>query len=143
MNKDKVNIVTYDLKGSEINRYVKNREDNSKVLMDTNFVEDFGGEPLALDQKIYTLFLCAISNDTKICRNMDVMDYSLLCIIIDYKEDEIKEENEENIILRDNENVKYIRLGVIDYFRKYTSDKQFETIFKTIINKFNKLIIIL
>ena len=138
LNKDKVNIVTYDLKGSEINRYVKNREDNSKVLMDTNFVEDFGGEPLALDQKIYTLFLCAISNDTKICRNMDVMDYSLLCIIIDYKEDEIKEENEENIILRDNENVKYIRLGVIDYFRKYTSDKQFETIFKTIINKFNK-----
>ena len=80
-------IITYELKGSEINRYIKNKE-NSRVLMDTNFVEDFGGEPLPLDQKIYTLFLCSISNDTKICRNMEVIDYSLLCIIIDYKEDE-------------------------------------------------------
>ena len=62
-------IITYDLKGSEINRYIKNKE-NSRVLMDTNFVEDFGGEPLPLDQKIYTLFLCSISNDTKICSEM-------------------------------------------------------------------------
>lgn len=36
------NIVTYDLKGSEINRYIKTKE-NSTVLMDTNFMEDFGG----------------------------------------------------------------------------------------------------
>ena len=88
------NIITYDLKGSELNRYIKNKE-NGRVLMDTNFVEDFGGEPLVLDQKIYTLLLCAIKNDTKICRNMDVIDYSLLCIIIDYKEDENKENNNE------------------------------------------------
>ena len=130
-------IVTYDLKGSEINRYIKNKEDGG-VLMDTNFVEDFGGEPLALDQKIYTLFLCSIINDTKICRNMDVMDYSLLCIIIDYKDDEAKEENDNKELIYREDKVKYIRLGVIDYFRKYTSDKQIETFVKTIINKFNK-----
>ena len=135
------NIITYDLKGSELNRYIKNKE-NGRVLMDTNFVEDFGGEPLVLDQKIYTLLLCAIKNDTKICRNMDVIDYSLLCIIIDYKEDENKENNNEQneiskIVFKkgeNEENVKYIRLGVLDYFRKYTSDKQFETLFKTIVN---------
>ena len=137
-------MITYDLKGSEINRYIKTKEPG-KVLMDTNFVEDFGGEPLPLDQKIYTLFLCAISNDTKICRNMEVIDYSLLCIMIDYKEDG---ENEEEKIKKpylkkvydrgDNEGkVQFIRLGVLDYFRKYTSDKQLETLFKTIINKFN------
>ena len=136
-------IITYDLKGSEINRYIKNKE-NSRVLMDTNFVEDFGGEPLPLDQKIYTLFLCSISNDTKICRNMEVIDYSLLCIIIDYKEDENNEDDKKNNYLKkiynkgDNEgNVKFIRLGVLDYFRKYTSDKQLETLVKTIMNKFN------
>ena len=38
----------------------------------------------------------------------------------------------------DNEGkVKFIRLGVLDYFRKYTSDKQLETLVKTIMNKFN------
>ena len=134
------NIVTYDLKGSEINRYIKTKE-NSTVLMDTNFMEDFGGEPLALDQKIYTLFLCAISNDKKICRNMGVMDYSLLCIIIDYNEEENKEEKEEEKYLKkifnkgDNEGkVQFIRLGILDYFRKYTGEKQIETLYKTIIN---------
>ena len=73
---------------------------------------------------------------------MDVIDYSLLCIIIDYKEDENKENNNEQneiskIVFKkgeNEENVKYIRLGVLDYFRKYTSDKQFETLFKTIVN---------
>ena len=137
-------MITYDLKGSEINRYIKTKEPG-KVLMDTNFVEDFGGEPLPLDQKIYTLFLCAISNDTKICRNMEVIDYSLLCIMIDYKEDENnEEENIKKPYLKkvydrgDNEGkVQFIRLGVLDYFRKYTSDKQLETFVKTILNKFN------
>ena len=137
-------MITYDLKGSEINRYIKTKEPG-KVLMDTNFVEDFKGEPLPLDQKIYTLFLCAISNDTKICRNMEVIDYSLLCIMIDYKEDENdKEENINKPYLKkvydrgDNEGkVQFIRLGVLDYFRKYTSDKQLETFVKTILNKFN------
>ena len=137
-------MITYDLKGSEINRYIKTKEPG-KVLMDTNFVEDFKGEPLPLDQKIYTLFLCAISNDTKICRNMEVIDYSLLCIMIDYKEDENnEEENIKKPYLKkvynrgDNEGkVQFIRLGVLDYFRKYTSDKQLETFVKTILNKFN------
>ena len=135
-------IVTYDLKGSSVNRYIKEKE-NGRVLMDTNFIEDFCGEPLALDQKIYTLFLCSISNDTKICRTMGVIDYSLLCVIVDYNDDDNKEKNKKDdnnsIIFNKGDNegkVKYIRLGVLDYFRKYTWDKQIETIGKTIMHKF-------
>ena len=65
--------------------------------MDTNFIEDFYGEPLALDLKIYTLFLYSISNDTKICSTMGVIDYSLLCIIIDYNDEENKEKDEDKL----------------------------------------------
>jgi 1-phosphatidylinositol-3-phosphate 5-kinase len=138
-------LITYDLKGSSVNRYIKEKE-NGRVLMDTNFIEDFSGEPLALDQKIYTLFLCSISNDTKICRTMGVIDYSLLCVIVDYNDDENnncnsndKEENYNKIIFNQGDNegkIKYIRLGVLDYFRKYTWDKQLETLGKTIMHKF-------
>ena len=142
LDPNKANIITYDLKGSSVNRYIKEKE-NGRVLMDTNFIEDFCGEPLALDQKIYTLFLCSISNDTKICRTMGVIDYSLLCIIVDYNADEHnnndKEGNGNEIVSNKGDNegkIKYIRLGVLDYFRKYTWDKQLETLGKTIMHKF-------
>ncbi len=129
--------VTYDLKGSSNNRYVKEKE-NGRVLMDTNFLEDFEGEPLVLDPKIYTLLLCAISNDTKICRTMGVIDYSLLCVIVDYvdkdKNKNKEEDNNNNKVQRGK--TKYIRLGVLDYFRKYTWDKQLEHFGKTIMHKF-------
>ena len=142
LNSKKTSVVTYDLKGSSVNRYIKEKE-NGRVLMDTNFVEDFCGEPLPLDQKIFTLFLVSISNDTKICRTMGVIDYSLLCVIVDYNDDgqDIKkeEQNVNRIIFNKGDNqgkVKYIRLGVLDYFRKYTWDKQLETLGKTIMHKF-------
>ena len=135
------NIVTYDLKGSERNRYVKNKE-NNRVLMDTNFIEDFGGEPLALDKEIYDLINFTIKNDIQICRNMGVMDYSLLCIIIDYNEDgdekETEEEKKTSKMIFNKEDregkTQFIRLGILDYFRKYTGEKQIETLYKTIIN---------
>ena len=141
LKSDKTSILTYDLKGSSANRYIKEKE-NGRVLMDTNFIEDFCGEPLPLDQKIYTLFLCSISNDTKICRTMGVIDYSLLCVIVDYNADDAnnnKKDNENKSIFDQNDSegkVKYIRLGVLDYFRKYTWDKQLETLGKTIMHKF-------
>ena len=102
---------------------------------------------------------------------MGVIDYSLLCIIIDYNDEENKEKDEDKLKelkmiynKGDNEGkIKFIRLGVLDYFRKYTwdkqlenlgkednkneeikqtnrkytFDKQLETLFKTIVNKFN------
>ena len=144
LNPKNYNIVTYDLKGSSKNRYVKEKE-KGRVLMDTNFLEDFWGEPLSLDEKIYTLLLYSISNDAKICKTMGVIDYSLLCIIVDPKNEENNNDekdidNENKIIFEKNNNeekIKYIRLGVLDYFRKYTWDKQLENLGKTIINNFN------
>ena len=116
LERNKANIITYDLKGSSVNRYIKEKE-NGRVLMDTNFLEDFCGEPLLLDQKMYTLFLCSISNDTKICRTMGVIDYSLLCIIVDYNDDSNnssdKKESDNEIIINKGDNegkIKYIRL---------------------------------
>ena len=74
---------------------------------------------------------------------MGVIDYSLLCVIVDYNDDDNKEKNKKDdnnsIIFNKGDNegkVKYIRLGVLDYFRKYTWDKQIETIGKTIMHKF-------
>ena len=144
LNPKDYNIVTYDLKGSSKNRYVKEKE-KGRVLMDTNFLEDFWGEPLSLDEKIYTLLLYSISNDAKICKTMGVIDYSLLCIIVEPKNEENNKEekdidNENKIIFEKNNNeekIKYVRLGVLDYFRKYTWDKQLENLGKTIINNFN------
>ena len=141
LNNKKTSIVTYDLKGSSINRYIKEKE-NGRVLMDTNFIEDFCGEPLAFDQKIYALMICSISNDLKYFRKIGVIDYSLLCLIVDYNNDgDINEDenNDNKIIFKGGENkgkIKYIRFGILDYFRKYTWDKQLETFGKTIMHKF-------
>ena len=73
---------------------------------------------------------------------MGVMDYSLLCIIIDYNEDgdekETEEEKKTSKMIFNKEDregkTQFIRLGILDYFRKYTSEKQIESLYKTIIN---------
>ena len=115
-------IKAYDLKGSLINRYIpkKNQKPN-QVLLDTNFKEDFNGEPLALDRSIYELLASAIHNDSLILSKINVIDYSLLVIISDTGESDMK----------------IMRVGIIDYIRKYTWDKQLEHVGKIIINGLN------
>jgi hypothetical protein len=54
---------------------------------------------------------------------MNVVDYSLLVIIL----------NEDG---KEDTDVKKIKFGILDYFRKYTWDKQLETRFKKLINNF-------
>ena len=54
---------------------------------------------------------------------MNVVDYSLLVIIL----------NEDG---KEDTDVKTIKFGILDYFRKYTWDKQLETRFKKLINNF-------
>ena len=115
-------IKAYDLKGSLINRYIpkKNQKPN-QVLLDTNFKEDFNGEPLALDRNIFELLSSAIHNDSLILSKINVIDYSLLVIISDIGESDMK----------------LLRVGIIDYIRKYTWDKQLEHVGKIIINGLN------
>ena len=119
---DGKNIRKYDLKGSLINRYIskKNRK-QKQVLLDTNFKEDFKGEPIALEKNVFKLLSAAVHNDTLMLSRINVIDYSLLINICDFNENEGK----------------FIRCGIIDYIRKYTWDKQLEYVGKLIINGLN------
>ena len=111
-------IKSYDLKGSLSNRYIlKENQKPNTVLHDSNFKEEFKNEPIPLKKKIYDLLNIAVYNDTFFLSKIGVVDYSLLLHI--YK-------NPKN-------NVNYLRMGLIDYVRKYTWDKQLEHVIKIIL----------
>lgn len=127
----KDSIKAYDLKGSKLNRYISNKHKlDNHVLPDTNFKIDFNGEPIVLEKNMAELLKAAIHNDSLILSKMNVVDYSLL-LIIDENEVINKEINADN---KNNFNIKSMRLGIIDYIRKYTWDKQLEHVGKIIIN---------
>lgn len=102
----------YDLKGSETNRYISNSKEK-QVLFDTNFKIDQNGEPLSLKDNEKENLMQGIENDTKFLSKHNLIDYSLL-LIIDRKNS-------------------LIRLGIIDYLRLFTWDKQVESIGKKMI----------
>lgn len=106
------NLKTYDLKGSETNRYVPNNKSN-QVLHDTNFKIDQNGEPLSLKYEDKQYLSEAFENDTKFLSKHNLIDYSLLMII-------------------DRKN-SLIRIGIIDYLRLFTWDKQVESFGKKMI----------
>ena len=89
-------------------------------MHDNNFKEDFNNEPIPLNKKIYDLLLISVYNDTLFLSSKEVVDYSLLLHI--YTDNEKK--------------INYLRMGIIDYIRKYTWDKQLEHYFKVILNGF-------
>ena len=125
---DKKNIKTYDLKGSTINRYVQKKDKNIRknlVFLDSNFKKDFNNEPIPLEKDLYSLLLVSVYNDTLFLSKMGIVDYSLLLYI--------NEKDEDHSI---------IRVGIIDYIRKYTWDKKVEHFVKTIMNGFNSPTII-
>lgn len=90
-------IIRYDLKGSNLNRFVKNKDTtmNKAVLHDTNFVYEFRGRPLAIKYTINRILQICINNDTLCLSKSNIVDYSLLTII-DTKR-------------------KKVRFGIIDY----------------------------
>jgi hypothetical protein len=122
-------IKAYDLKGSKSNRYIpKKDQKHNQVLPDTNFKEDFKGEPIPLEKNTAELLKAAIHNDSLILSKMNVVDYSLLLMI----DENCGLENKDSIPYF---NIKSIRVGIIDYVRKYTWDKQLEHVGKIIINR--------
>ena len=140
------NIKVYDLKGSNINRYIKkNMRKPGQVLLDTNFLVDFNKEPVFIDSNVYDRLKIALYNDTNYLKKLEVVDYSLL-IIFDDKENKNKDNNVfENQIdylfsKKENEN-RIIKLGIIDYIRKYTWDKKVESIGKTLFYRENPTIV--
>ncbi|XP_049850926.1 1-phosphatidylinositol 3-phosphate 5-kinase-like [Schistocerca gregaria] len=100
----------FDLKGSQRSRYAKIGNDSKAtkcVLLDENFLEAMYKQPICIGSKGKTLLSKAIWNDSQRLSSLNVMDYSLL-------------------VGFDNTNKKLI-LGIIDYMRTYTWDKQLET----------------
>ena len=91
------NLKIYDLKGSDINRYlVKDRL--NRALLDNNYRIERNGEPLPLKIRDKRKFDHAIENDLDFLKTHLMVDYSILLI--------------------KNEEKKNIRVGIINFFRE-------------------------
>ncbi|KAM0917076.1 hypothetical protein ACQ4PT_009758 [Festuca glaucescens] len=97
----------YDLKGSVRSRYNSDKSSHNKVLLDSNLIEEQHTKPIFVGSKAKQRLERAVWNDTSVLASLDVMDYSLL-VGIDEKKNELV-------------------VGIIDFLRQYTWDKQLET----------------
>ncbi|WVZ64904.1 hypothetical protein U9M48_014353 [Paspalum notatum var. saurae] len=97
----------YDLKGSLRSRYNSDVSGHNKVLLDSNLIEALHTKPIFLRSTMKRRLERAVWNDTSFLASLDVMDYSLLV--------GIDEEKNELVV------------GIIDFLRQYTWDKQLET----------------
>lgn len=59
--------IRYDLKGSEMNRFVKQ---DSSVLLDSNFLFEYCGRPIVIDKRFANLLHISLNNDT-LCLSKD------------------------------------------------------------------------
>jgi len=98
---------TFDLKGSQRARKATTELKDNNVLLDENLLELLYAEPLCIDQESKSLLGVAIWNDSLFLSSLNVMDYSLLVGV-------------------DESSGEYV-CGIIDYLRKYTWDKSFES----------------
>ncbi|KAF8018264.1 hypothetical protein BT93_H3225 [Corymbia citriodora subsp. variegata] len=97
----------YDLKGALHARFTSASDGAGDVLLDKNFVDDMNSSPLYVSNKAKHLLQRAVWNDTSFLNSINVMDYSLL-VVVDQQKQELV-------------------CGIIDYLRQYTWDKQLET----------------
>lgn len=97
----------YDLKGALHARFTSATDGAGDVLLDQNFVNDMNSSPLYVSNKAKHLLQRAVWNDTSFLNSINVMDYSLL-VVVDQQKQELV-------------------CGIIDYLRQYTWDKQLET----------------
>ena len=127
------NIRVYDLKGSNLRRYIdETKTKPGKVLLDSNFILDFDREPVLIELNVYERLKHALINDSNYLKSLNVIDYSLLIIFKDIKTKN-KDETKDIIDTPKNENnFSLIKLGIIDYTRKYTFDKQVESVVKSV-----------
>ena len=141
-NSPESNIKVYDLKGSNINRYIKkNMRKPGQVLLDTNFLVDFNKEPVFIDSYVYDRLKIALYNDSMYLRKLGVIDYSLL-IIFENKENNKNAGDPNDCLFSEMENNnRLIKLGIIDYIRKYTWDKKMEFYGKSLLYRENPTIV--
>lgn len=82
------------------------------VLWDQNFREYTQGFPLCLQPSHHEWFTAALQGDVQLLQRLEVVDYSLLVVVYEAE--------------------KEISFGMIDFFRRYTWDKQVENIGKSL-----------
>jgi len=100
-------IITYDLKGSQRSRFQKETE---AVQLDENLVQSVNqGDLLFVTDVDKSWLNHSISEDTDLLATEKIMDYSLLVGI---------------------DAAGQTRVGIIDYIRQYTIDKQIESLVK-------------
>lgn len=136
----------FDLKGSQVDRFTKHIENCSKTtaLKDQDFLwmkkalklVDFSKD--AIEDILYTL-----EDDLTLLRNLNLMDYSLLLIILEFPKEE--EEDYQDIInvfgdsrycrkVFKSRKSKFIYcMGIIDYLQKFNLSKFLENKYKTLI----------
>lgn len=102
----KVNKI-YDLKGSLRSRYADERGRPNAVLLDENLLQQLVTEPLLVSPMGHGDLSAALKRDTEMLSKLNVMDYSLIV--------GVDEESKELVV------------GIIDYVRQYTWDKQLES----------------
>ncbi|DBA97431.1 hypothetical protein WJX77_010396 [Trebouxia sp. C0004] len=98
----------YDLKGSERSRW--SQEDPTQagaVLMDDNLRENNLTQPILVDQAAHANLEAVLWRDTAFLAGLGVMDYSLLVGL--------------------DSHTHRLVIGIIDFIRQYTWDKQLET----------------
>jgi 1-phosphatidylinositol-3-phosphate 5-kinase len=98
---------TFDLKGSMRNRKIQSTGEQNEVLLDENMVEYIYESPLFAREHSKRLLRASVFNDTLFLARQDVMDYSLMVAV--------------------DEGKKELVVGIIDYIRTYTWDKQLES----------------
>ncbi|GAB1606466.1 1-phosphatidylinositol 3-phosphate 5-kinase-like isoform X1 [Argonauta hians] len=102
---------TFDLKGSVRNRLVNlSGKQEEEVLLDQNFLQVSVDSPLYIRPHSKAVLAQAIDSDSKFLANNLIMDYSLLV----GQDDQMKE----------------LVVGIIDYIRTFTWDKKLEMVVK-------------
>ena len=104
----------FDLKGSARNRFVKEAKEGD-VQLDDNFHEYLQRSPLLLAEGGKRLLSASVFNDTVFLTAFNVMDYSLLVGV--------------------DEAAGRLVVGIIDYMRPYTMDKQAEFYYKSAMDR--------
>lgn len=103
-------VIVYDLKGSETNRFAIPKEGKLFTGLDNNFKVDRNGEPVALTCDNYDRVIETLEKDASFLSEQEVIDYSLLLIM--------------------NQEQQYIRMGIIDFMRPYHALEKLETFYK-------------
>ena len=124
----------FDLKGSLFGRKTKNfiKHKKTKTLKDLDFLEIIKLEPnlFYINSFQRELFEGIMKNDLALLTKCNFMDYSLFLVVLNYKEDIMKQTTTTRLYISKDRKYAYY-LGIIDYLSYYGIRKKIENLIKT------------